>query len=204
MIRINLLPIKQLEAEVTRRREVTIGAAVLGIALLALGSLHLLQSFQLSGLETELAQLRGEIQALNTKIKEIGDLQNKIKEARGKNKIIDDLKKKKSGPVLVMENLANATPATLWLTDLKESGGSLALSGLAIDNKTVADFISGLEASKHFKSVELIETTEGVGPTAGFKKFAIKTGVLYQAPEAPPPEPKTKTTPAAKKEENKG
>jgi hypothetical protein len=59
MIRINLLPIKQLEAEVTRRREITIGAVVLGIALLALGSMHLLQSFQMSGLETELAQLRG-------------------------------------------------------------------------------------------------------------------------------------------------
>ncbi|MGH7888544.1 MAG: PilN domain-containing protein [Candidatus Binatia bacterium] len=202
MIRINLLPFKQLAAEVSRRREITIGAVVLGVALTALGAVHLLQAYQLSGLEAELAQLRGELQALNTKIKEIGDLQNKIKEARGKNKIIDDLKKKKSGPVLVMENLANATPSTLWLTDLKESGGNLALSGLAADNKTVADFISGLEASKHFKSVELIETTEGAGPTAGFKKFAIKTGVLYQAPEAAPAE--TKTTPAAKKEEKKG
>ena len=202
MIRINLLPIKQLAAEVTRRREITIGAVVLGIALLALGVMHLLQSFQLSGLDTELTQLRDDLQALNTKIKAMGDLQNKIKEARGKNKIIDDLKKKKSGPVLVMENLAQATPATLWLTDLKESGGSLALSGLAVDNKTVADFISGLEASKHFKSVELIETTEGVGPTAGFKKFAIKTGVLYQAPEAPPAE--KNPTPAVKKEEKKG
>jgi type IV pilus assembly protein PilN len=204
MIRINLLPIKQLKAEVTRRREIFIGAAALGITLLVLGSMHLLQSFQLSSLETELAQLRGELQALNTKIKELGDLQNKIKEARGKNKIIDDLKKKKSGPVLVMENLANATPATLWLTDLKESGGSLALSGLAVDNKTVADFMTALEASKHFKSVELIETTEGVGPTVGFKKFAIKTGVLYQPPEAPSPETKSKTTPATKKEEKKG
>ena len=97
MIRINLLPIKQREAEVSRRREITIGAAILGITLLALGSIYLLQSFQLSGLETELSQLRGELEALNSKLKEIGDLQNKIKEVKGKNKVIDDLKKKKSG-----------------------------------------------------------------------------------------------------------
>src|SRR5262245_21166952 len=202
MIRINLLPIKQREAEIARRREVTLGAVILAAALLAIGAVHLLQVFQLSGLETELAQLRGELQALNVKIKELGDLQNKIKEARGKNKIIDDLKKKKSGPVLVMENLAHAAPATLWLTDLKESSGSLSLSGLAVDDKTVADFINGLEASKHFKGVELIETAEGVGPTAGFKKFAIKTAVLYQAVEAAPPE--TKTPAPTKKEEKKG
>jgi type IV pilus assembly protein PilN len=205
MIRINLLPVKQREAEIARRREVTLGAVILAAALLAIGAAHLLQVFQLSGLEKELAQLRGELQALNVKIKELGDLQNKIKEARGKNKIIDDLKKKKSGPVLVMENLANATPATLWLTDLKESGGSLALSGLAVDHKTVADFITGLEASKHFKGVELIETTDGVGPTAGFKKFAIKTAVLYQPPEAPAPETKApQPAKSAKIEEKKG
>ena len=202
MIRINLLPIKELQAEITRRRELTIGGVILGVALLVLLSAHALQSFQLSGLETELAQLRGDLQALNVKIKELGDLQNKIKEARGKNKIIDDLKKKKSGPVLVMENLANAAPATLWLTDLKESGGSLSLSGLAVDHKTVAEFISGLEASKHFNGVELIETTEGSGPTAGFKRFAIKTGVSYQAPEAASAE--TKAPAPAKKEEKKG
>jgi type IV pilus assembly protein PilN len=202
MIRINLLPVKELQAEISRRRELTIGGVVLAVALLMLLSAHLLQSLQLSGLEKELATLRGDLQALNVKIKELGDLQNKIKEARGKNKIIDDLKKKKSGPVLVMENLANATPATLWLTDLKESGGSLSLSGLAVDNKTVAEFISGLEASKHFNGVELIETTESSGPTAGFKKFAIKTGVSYQAPETASVE--TKAPAPAKKAEKKG
>lgn len=202
MIRINLLPIKQREAEIARRREVTIGVAVLAVALLAIGAVHLLQSWQFSSLETELAQLRGELQTLSVKVKQLGDLQNKIKEAKGKNKIIDDLKKKKSGPTLVMENLAGATPATLWLTDLKESGGSLALSGVAVDNKTVADFINGLEASKHFKSVELIETTDGSGATAGFKKFAIKTSVFYQPPEPAPAE--TKSVPQAKKEEKKG
>ena len=58
------------------------------------------------------------------------------------------------------------------------------------------------EASKHFKGVELIETTEGVGPTAGFKKFAIKSAVLYQPAEATPPE--TKAPAPAKKEEKKG
>jgi type IV pilus assembly protein PilN len=120
---------------------------------------------------------------------------------RGKNKIIDDLKQKKSGPVLVMASLASATPTTLWLTDLRESGGVLTMNGLAIDHKTVADFITGLEASKHFKGVELIETTEGSGPQAGFKRFSIKTGVNYHPAEAPAPA--AKAAPAAKKEEKK-
>ena len=80
----------------------------------------------------------------------------------------------------------------------------MTINGLAVDNKTVADFITGLETSKHFKSVELVETTQGVGPDTGFKKFAIKTGVMYQPAEPPPPDTKAKTTPVAKKEEKKG
>ncbi len=206
MIRINLLPFKQLAAEVSRRREIIIGAVVLATGILAIGAVHFIQAYQLSSLESDLASLRADLQTLNTKIKEVGELQNKIKDLRSKNKIIADLNKKKSGPVLVMENLAKATPTTLWLTELKESSGNLTLNGLAVDNKTVADFISGLEASKHFKTVELVEITQGTGASAGYQKFALKAGVLYQPAEPPPePTPKTKATPpAVKKEEKRG
>lgn len=204
MIKINLLPFKQLAAEVNRRREIIIGGTVLACGIVAIIAVHIFQMFQLNSLETELATLRNELQTLNVKVKELGELQNKNKDLRGKNKIIADLNKKKSGPVLVMENLAQATPATLWLTELKETGGNVTLNGLAIDNKTVGDFISGLEASKHFKTVELVETTQGAGTSVGYQKFAIKAGVLYQPVEpVPEPAPKAKA-PAVKKEEKKG
>ena len=204
MIRVNLLPFKQLQAEVTRRRELLIGVVVLGLTALILAGTHFYQAYQVSQLETELAGLRSELQTLNAKIQQVGDLQNRIKDLRSKNRIIADLNQKKSGPVQVMENLAGAAPTTLWLTDLKETGGSLVLNGLAVDNKTVADFITGLEASKYFKSVELVETTQGTGPTSGFKKFSIKTGVLYQPAQAAPVDAKAAPTRAEKKQENKG
>jgi len=81
------------------------------VVVVLLGGMHGYQSYQLSQLQKELTTLRGELQALNVKIKEVGDLQIKIKDLRGKNKIIEDLNRKKSGPVLVMESLSNSTPA---------------------------------------------------------------------------------------------
>src|SRR5580765_911160 len=184
MIRINLLPVKALQAEVTRRREIVIGAVVFGAVLALLIGTHIYQTLELSGLQSELASLRADLQALNVKIKEVGDLQNKIKDLRSKNKIIENLNKKKSGPVLVMENLSSATPNSLWLTDLRESGGNVTMNGLAVDNQTIA-------LSKHFSNVELVETTQGAGPTAALKKFSIKTGVVYRSPEAGPAATKT-------------
>ncbi|HWP22662.1 MAG TPA: PilN domain-containing protein [Candidatus Binatia bacterium] len=201
MIRINLLPVKALQAEVTRRREITLGVVVLGGALALMVGTYLYQSYTLSQLEKELAVLRQEIQALNIKVKEVGDLQNKIKDLRSKNKIIEDLNRKKSGPVLVMESLSAATPASLWLTDWRESGGSVTMNGIAADNQTIADFMRALTASKYFAGVELIETTQGSGPTASLKKFSIKAGVVYRLPEAPSTDAKAKVDGGGKKTE---
>jgi len=203
MIRINLLPFKALQAEVSRRREIVIGSVVLVTVVVLLAATHVYQTYTLSRLEKELEAMRSEIQALNLKVKEVGDLQNRIKDFKGKYKIIEELNRKKSGPVLVMESLSNATPASLWLTELRESGGGVTMTGLAIDNQTVADFMKALTASKYFTSVELVETTQGTGPTASLKRFSIKTGVVYRPPDPAPPDGKAKARIPGKKEEKK-
>lgn len=203
MIRINLLPVKQLQAEVTRRREIIVGSVVLGCALLLLLGAHLYQSYQLTQRENELASLRTELKALNAKVKEVADLQVKIKDLRGKQKIIEDLNHKKSGPVLVMASLSQATPGSLWLTELREGGGSVTMNGLAADHETLANFIRSLAISKHFTDVELIETTQGAGPTSALKRFAIKAQMVYR-PQAPQPaDAKTKASAPVQKEEKK-
>ena len=204
MIRINLLPVKQLQAEVTRRREIITGSVVLGVALLLLLGTHLYQSHQFSSLEKKLAGLRTELQALNAKVKEVSDLQVKIKDLRGKQKIIEDLNNKKSGPALVMASLSLATPATVWLTELRESGGNVTMNGLAVDNESVANFMRSLAASKHFANVELVETTRGAGPTAALKKFSIKARAVYRAQAPSIADAKTKAVAPVKKEEKKG
>jgi type IV pilus assembly protein PilN len=184
MIRINLLPIKELQAEVSRRRALLIGAVTLGSVAIFLLSTYLYQSYQLSSLGAELAALRAEIQALNQKVKEVADLQAKIKDLRGKQKVIEDLTMKKTGPVLVMTSLSQATPSRLWLTDLRETKGNVTMNGLAVDNETIANFLRSLSSSKHFTNVELVETTQGAGPSATFKKFAVKAGIIYRTPDA--------------------
>ncbi len=204
MIRINLLPVKALQAEVARRRDLILGGVTLGTLMLLLIASYLYQRHELSRLQTELASLRAELQALNVKVKEVGDLQNKIKDLRSKNKIIENLNRKKSGPVLVMESLSSATPNSVWLTELRESGGSVTMNGLAVDNQSIADFMKAISLSKFFNNVELVESTQGSGATASLKKFSIKCGVVYRPAETPPAPAKSPAAAPVKKEEKKG
>ena len=182
MIRVNLLPVKQIRAKISRRRDLTIGGLVLGLTAAVIVGAHLYQSYRMSKLESEIATVRGEIKALDLRVKQFGELQKKVKEFESKHKIIADLNRRKIGPVRVMESLAAATPPTLWLTEFKETGGKLLLTGLALDNQTVADFLKALATFYYFRDVELVETTEA-GPASGpLKKFSVKSLVSYQPP----------------------
>jgi type IV pilus assembly protein PilN len=181
MIRINLLPVRELKAEVSRRHDLVIVGLALGLTVLVLVGLYFYQSHKVSTLNTELVGLRGDIEALNVKVKQVGQLQDKIKEFKGKNKIIEELEKKKVGPGRVMESLSAAAPPSLWLTEFKDTGGNLVINGQAMDNQTVADFLKALTTSSYFRDVELVETTQG-GPGPGtYKKFSIKSVVSYQS-----------------------
>ena len=185
MIRINLLPIKAIKAEFSRRQELFTAGLALGLTLVLIIGHYLLQSYRLSGLEKELEGLRSEIQTLTVKVKGVDDLERKIKDLKGKHKVIEELNTKKTGPVRVMESLSSATPPKLWLTRFRETGGNLALDGLAIDHQTIADFLKALSSSAYFKNVDLVETTQIQQDGVPLKKFSIKSTLVY---ESPPPQ----------------
>jgi type IV pilus assembly protein PilN len=190
VIRINLLPVKELRAEEIRRRELTIGGFSLAITVTLILGVYGYQWRQASGLETELDELRKELQVLNLKAKEVGELQKKVKEFEGKNKVIEDINKKKSGPVRVMESLSLATPGALWLTEFRESGGNLTITGVAVDNQTIAEFLKALASHPYFTNTELVETTQNQQANMPPRRFLIKSRISYQ--------PKVSLTPAEK------
>jgi type IV pilus assembly protein PilN len=180
MIRINLLPMREISAEVTRRRDLIIGATGLVVTVLLIIGVYFYQVSQRSSLQAELAALRKEIETLDVQVREVGELQKKIKELQSKTQVLEDLNSKKVGPVRVLESLAAATPAGLWITEYRETGNDLTITGMAMDNQTVADFMRALSNFAHFRNVELIETTQADEKTGPYKKFSVKSGVAYQ------------------------
>jgi len=180
MIRINLLPVKELKAEVVRRRELMIGGVSLALTGVLILGVYAYQWHQAAVFEKELDELRKELQVLNVKAKDVSELQRKIKEFAGKNKVIDDINKKKSGPVRVMESLALATPSALWLTEFKETGGNLTITGVAVDNQTIAEFLKALASHAYFSNTELVETTQNQQAGMPPRRFLIKSRLTYQ------------------------
>ena len=188
MIRINLLPVREIKAEIGRRQDLLVAGVSLGLTLTLVLAVYLFQFYRASILEKELAGLRNEIETLNVQTKEVAELEKKVGELKEKLKAIDELSKKKTGPVRVMESLSAAIPTRLWLTQFKELGGSLTISGLAVDNQTIADFMKALSQSTYFKNVDLVESTQIEQEGISVKKFSVKSDVSYASPQSAQPE----------------
>ena len=180
MIRINLLPVKEIKAEVSRRRELTLGAVCLGVTLAVIAGLYVVQYGRVSGLENELTALRTELTTLNGQAKAVTDLENKIREVKGKHQVIEEINKKKAGPVRVMQSLSASMPGALWLTQFKETGGNLSITGVAADNHTIAEFLTSLGSHAYFQNTELVETTQSDQAGLPPRRFLIKSKLLYQ------------------------
>ncbi len=156
MVKINLLPIKS-----ELRRKALIEHAVLLVLCVTL--VFILSWFVQSSvnhqkyqLQQEIAQTRLEIKKLTDEAAEIEKFKKQKQELERKLNIITDLNTKKSGPVEVLDQLSLIIPEKAWITSLKNSGSSLTLEGVAVDNPTIATFMKKLQSSKYFDNVELV------------------------------------------------
>jgi type IV pilus assembly protein PilN len=156
MIRINLLPFRAARKKENIRRQISI--YVLSVAFLFIVMIYFFLQLNstLNGLRAEEQKLQAELKTYEATIKRIAELEKKIKEIRAKLDVIKELERNKTGPVRLLDEIATAVPKDkLWLTSLKESGGMLTLTGTAMDNETVALFMTNLEQSEHVSTVDL-------------------------------------------------
>ncbi len=186
MIRINLLPVKEAQRAIGRRQQLSVAVLGLVLAILAMIVPYLLQGHTLARLDTELEQLRVQVVKLDQQTREVRDLEKKHKELQAKLKVIEDLNQKRVGPVRILQDLSSATPEKLWLLDFTDVNAQATITGLALDNQTIATFMRQLQSSKYFFEVDLVETSqsEPVRVASGadmgtFKKFIIKAHLDY-------------------------
>lgn len=187
MIRINLLPVKEAQRALGRRQQVSVAVLSMAVALLVMVVPFALQSRRLGQLDRDISQLSAEITKLNEQTHEVQDLEKKRAELKAKLRVIEDLKQKRVGPVRMLEDLSRATPQKLWLMQFNEANGLATITGMALDNQTIATFMRQLQSSPYFYDVDLVETSQsepirnGLGGVGGmvFKRFIVKAQLDY-------------------------
>jgi type IV pilus assembly protein PilN len=197
MIRINLLPFRAARKRENIRRQISVYIGAVILTLLVIGFLSIQKISQASGLKNQEESLKKEIISYQKELDEIKALEKKIKEVNVKLGVIKELEKGKTGPVLLLADVANSVPkGKLWLTSYAESRGSLSLKGTAMDNETIAVFMSKLEETTQINTVDLESATQRDIAQYGIKvsDFSLKCTTIAKvaAPATAKAKPKAK------------
>ena len=183
MIKINLIAETPSAAPTRRKREFSLGAkqgdlillVVLAIAFLIVGTNWMLLRDKRGDLKKEQAELtviRNELQPFIDKVEEL-----EAKRAALKHKIdvINNLKQNQQGPVRIMDEVSRALPELVWLTDMKVKGNLLTITGMAMDENAVANYIANLKASPFFQEPKLKDLSRAQADTFRFSLECIFT-----------------------------
>lgn len=179
LIKINLLGERKKKGAKTA---LWLSAYAVSLLLCAFSFLVLLNNInsELSDKESQSGLLEAQLTKLKVVTKEVRDLAAKKNSLAEKIAVMAALKKKKAGPVRVMDDLNLSVPEKSWITDIKElEGGILKISGFALDNQTIAGFMNALGTSEYFSNVDLVETKQVVVKGVGIKEFILQSKINY-------------------------
>jgi type IV pilus assembly protein PilN len=197
MIRINLLPVEEAARAAGRRQELALGMVAVVLVVAGFVAGHVWQGLRMASAHRQLKQLTQELAEIQGPYAEVTRMDQQKQELREKLRVIAQLEAKKVGPVRILADLSSSTPDKLWLTEFADAGGLLKLTGLGIDEQTIADFLRRLSTVPFFQSVDLDETSQVNQQGTKLKKFVIRARLDYGAPGTATPNQATAGTPGA-------
>ena len=155
MIHINLLPVRAAKKREFGRQQLILFGLILVGGLLGNYTWWKAEKDSLNALEQRIASTRSEIAQLEKTIGEVKSITQDKKALEDKLKILDALKKGRTGPVKVMDELATIIPNKTWIIEYSEQNGSVIMRGFAVTYEDLSAFSKKLKASVHFTNINI-------------------------------------------------
>jgi len=177
MIRINLLPFRADRKKENIRRQVSIFLLSLAFMLIILFYFNFSLNSKIDKLSSNIKDTKSDLAKFEKINKEIAEIKKKLDNLKKKMAVMNTLEANRFAPIRLMDTMTQAiVPRRMWFTRLQSKGARVSISGVALDNTTVADFMIRLENSGLFEEVNLktLKRRKSTkGSTAQFKTFTI-------------------------------
>jgi type IV pilus assembly protein PilN len=191
MIRINLLPIRQLKKKQRVQNEALAFIASLFVLMAVIGLVALGISSKIGGLQTDITALQQKRASYEPILKKIDKLKKDKEILEAKVQTIKKLKQASTVPVRVLDEVANRTPTDrMWLKTFQQSGSSLRVDGVALDNEVVAQFMTDMNNSPYFANADLVSASQTVVAKTKLKAFTLNFQITLPDQGAQKPEQK--------------
>lgn len=158
MARINLLPWRA-ERRKQREREfyMQLGVAAL-VGVVVAFAWVLWMDMRIDNQNDRNTYLKGEITQLDERIAKIQDLEKTRSRLLQRKQIIEQLQANRSQMVHLFDEMVKTIPVSARLSNMKQTGDSLSLDGVAQSNASVAEYMRNIESSPWMGHVDLRKT----------------------------------------------
>lgn len=186
MIRINLLPYRSSRKKDNVKKSLLGFIIILVIFSAALFFVHKWLTDNVNTLNSKISYTKTEIDKYNKINTEIKELRAKLELLNMKLGIIASLQSNRATAVTLMDNLTQTIiKDDMWLTNLTTRGNETAtITGIATDNKVVADFMVNLETMPRYTVVSLQSVKQTAINSRQLKQFVLN----FNLQTAPPME----------------
>ncbi len=157
MIRVNLLPHRQIKREL-RKREFGLMASFSAIAASAI--VFLGYTYINSQIDAQMARngrLDAAIVNLDKEIADIKDLKDKISTMLERKRVVENLQTNRSQSVIVLDELSRQLPEGMYFKNIKQQGIVISIEGIADTNARVAALVRSLSTSNWLEMPNLVE-----------------------------------------------
>ena len=187
MIRINLLPFRTERKKENVRRQASLFLLSLFLVLLVLFYYNFSLNSKIKKLNNNIATTNSELTKYNEINKEIARIKKNLEILRKKMAVIAQLESDRHAPVVLMDTMTQVVVAKrMWFTNMAVQDKTVRIEGIALDEKTVADFMVRLQNSGLFSNVELKSVKRKKVEKSNLKSFQVVcTKVPPQQPQQP-------------------
>jgi len=180
MPRINLLPWR---TELRQKRKKDFLVAMAGSLIVAAGAVYLSKLTVQGWTNAQHGRndiLRGEISQLDKQIEEINGLESQRERLLARMQVITQLQRSRPEVVHLFDELVDAIPEGVNLTEVVQRGNRVELRGSAQSSTRVSALMRNIDGSEHLRDpgLDVVETvTSGADRNAQFKLFASQISI---------------------------
>ena len=186
MIRVNLLPHRQIKRAAKQREFGLMGlmAAGAACAVVFLGW-QFLSSQNNTQLERN-SRLEKANADLDKQIADIKDLKDQINNVLERKRVVENLQTNRSQAVVILDELTRQLPEGVYLKSIKQSGNIITLEGVADTNARVATLVRNLSVSNWMESPNLVVINAATVNNIKQNDFTVTVSLKVQKAEEAP------------------
>ncbi len=157
MIRVNLLPHRQIKREARQRQfGLMVGFATIAAAVIIFMGWTFING-RIDAQTERNGRLDLAIVKLDKEIADIKDLKDQISAMLERKQVVENLQTNRSQAVVVLDELSRQMSDGMYLKTIKQQGNVISIEGVADTNARVATLVRNLSASQWMESPNLVE-----------------------------------------------